>query len=119
MAKNGTVGDLLPELKKKANLDDDTLSDVRVYCILGGKIQKELGSDYPVSSILDHHHLVAQKLPKEDLEPEEGNRPIYAFHFDKEPSRPHGIPFIFHLKPVRHNASRFFLSILIYYRMKL
>ena len=119
MAKNGTVGDLLLELKKKASFDDATLSEVRIYCILSGKIQKELGSDYPVSSILDHHHLVAQKLPKEDLEPEEGNRPIYAFHFDKEPSRPHGIPFIFHLKPVYHSASRFLLFILISYRMRL
>ena len=91
---------MLLELKRKANFDDATLPDVRVYCILSGKIQKELGNDYPVSSILDHHNLVAQKLPKEDLEIEEGNRPIYAFHFDKEPSRPHGIPFIFHLKPV-------------------
>ena len=82
------------------NLDDAAIEDVRLYCILSGKIQRELSNDYPITSILDHHHLVAQKLPKEDLEPSEGNRPMYAFHFDKEPSRSHGVPFIFHLKPV-------------------
>lgn len=100
VTKTGTVSDLLAELKKKASLDDASLEDVRVYCILSGKISKELPNDYPVSSILDHQNLVAQKIPKEDLEPTEDNRPIHAFHFDKEPSRTHGVPFIFHLKPV-------------------
>ena len=98
--KTGTVGDMLAELKKKANLEDAIIENVRVYCILSGKISKELSTDYPVSSILDHQSLIAQKLPKEDLEPAEGNRAIYAFHFDKEPARVHGIPFIFHLNPV-------------------
>ena len=100
VARNGTAGDLLSELKKKANLDDEALADVRIYCVLSNKIQKELSADVSVTSILDHHHLVAQKLPKEDAEPSEGSRPIYAFHFDKEPSRTHGVPFIFHLKEV-------------------
>ena len=98
---------MLSELKKKANLDDATITDVRVYCIFGSKIQKELGSDYPVTSILDHQNLVAQKIPKEDLEPAEGNLSIHAFHFDKEPNRGHGIPFIFHLKPVGLAPSTF------------
>lgn len=100
VSRSGNVGDVLLELKRKANLDDSTLSDVRLYCVLSNKIQKEIGNDYPVTSIMDHHSLVAQKLPKEDLEAAEGNRPIYAFHFDKEPSRAHGVPFVFHLNPV-------------------
>ena len=90
----------MAELKKKAGLDAETVEDTRVYSVHSSKIQKELGIDYPVASVLDYTTLVAERLPKEDIEPAEGDRLVYAFHFDKEPSKPHGIPFKFYLKPV-------------------
>jgi ubiquitin carboxyl-terminal hydrolase 7 len=98
--KNGVVADLFSELKRKANLDDDTIKDVRLYTTINSKLTKELGPDYPVTSILDHQPLIAQRLSKDELEAVEGSRLIHAFHFDKEPSRTHGIPFVFRIKPV-------------------
>ena len=65
-----------------------------------GKIQKELGPDHPVAGISEFHQVFAERLPDEDMEPQSTDRLIYAYHFDKEPSKAHGIPFKFYLKPV-------------------
>ena len=95
-------------MKKKASLDAETIEDTRVYSVHGGKIQKELGNEYPVTSILDYTTLFAERLPKEEIEIAEEDQAIYAFHFDKEPTKTHGVPFKFHLKP----ASRLLQTVL-------
>ena len=99
VAKTGTVADLANELKKKANLDDQALTEVKFYLCQSNKIQKELLRDYAIISIPDYALTFAERTPKEDLQLEEGARPIWAFHFDKEPNKPHGVPFKFYLKP--------------------
>ena len=100
VAKNGTIGNLLAELKKKANLEDQTVEEARVYSVQSGRIVKELGLDYPVSSILEYQNLFAERIPEDERTIEEGDRAINAFHFDKEPNKVHGVPFKFYLKPV-------------------
>ena len=100
MAKNGVIGDLLTELKRKAHIDEESLKEARIYFVQNGKIQKELPLDYPVASILEYHHLIAERIPEDELNAQEGDRAIYAFHFDKEPTKTHGVPFEFYIKPV-------------------
>jgi ubiquitin carboxyl-terminal hydrolase 7 len=100
--KTGTIEDLAKELQRKANLSDEVMQDVKLYTCQSNKITKELLPEMPVSTILDYAstQTFAERAPKEDLEPEEGDRLIWAYHFDKEPTKPHGIPFKFYLKPV-------------------
>ncbi len=43
--------------------------------------------------------LYAEKIPDEEFAATDEDREIYCFHFDKEPSKPHGVPFKFILKP--------------------
>lgn len=100
MAKNGTVGDLIPLLQKKANLSDEIVHNIRFYEAHNYKLHKELGEEYPVASITDFVTLFAESIPDEELNPDEDDRYIYAFHFEKEPSKPHGVPFKFLVKPV-------------------
>ena len=100
MAKNGSIGDLVAELKKKANLDDEVVKEIKVYSVQSGKIQKELPPSYPVSSVPDFTQLFAERTPEDEHTAEEGDRPINAFHFDKEPAKVHGWPFKFYIKPV-------------------
>ena len=100
VAKNGVIGDLLTELKRKANIDEESIKEARLYFVQNGKIQKELPLDYPVSSILEYYVLFAERIPEDERNAREGDRAIYAFHFDKEPNKVHGVPFKFYLKPV-------------------
>lgn len=99
VAKNGTVGDLIPLLQRKANLSDEVVRTIRVYEAHNSKVYKELVEDYPVASITDFVTLFAESTPEEERTASEGDRPIYAFHFDKEPNKPHGVPFKFLVKP--------------------
>ncbi|KZF20341.1 ubiquitin thiolesterase [Xylona heveae TC161] len=97
--KNGVIGDLLPALQKKANLDDSTINNLRVYEAHGGKVYKELSSEYSVASVNEFVTLYAERIPEEELNAAEGDRIIYAFHFDRETNKPHGVPFRFVVKP--------------------
>ena len=98
--KQGTMQDALGELKKKADLDDEAIADTQLYSTQGNKISRELAIDYPVTSLIDHCMTLAQQLPKDMLEASAGDRPAFVFHFDKEVSRTHGIPFKIFLKAV-------------------
>lgn len=100
MAKNGIIADLLPSLQKKAGLDDETIRNTRIYEAHGGKIYKELSEDYSVASVNEFVTLYAERIPEEEQKAEDGDKAIYAFHFDKEPNKPHGVPFKFLVKPV-------------------
>lgn len=97
----GIVADLINGLQKKANLDDDTIQNTRIYESHGSKVYKELSEDYSVASINEFVILYAEVIPEEERNAVEGEKAIYAFHFEKEPNKPHGIPFKFVVKPVR------------------
>ena len=44
--------------------------------------------------------LVVQEIPREELEADDADKVISVFHFSKEVSRTHGVPFRFVVKPV-------------------
>ncbi|KAI9822475.1 MAG: hypothetical protein M1827_000194 [Pycnora praestabilis] len=99
VAKNGNIADCLPTLQKKANIDDDTVQNIRVYEAHGGKVYKELHEGYSVASVNEFVTLYAERIPEEDLKLEGGERDINVIHFDKEPNKPHGVPFKFIVRP--------------------
>ena len=100
MPKLGHVRDLLLGLQKKANLDAETTSNVRIYESHGGKVYKELAEDYPVTTISEYTTLYAEVIPEEEQHCDPEDSPIYCYHFDKEHNKPHGVPFKFIVKPV-------------------
>lgn len=100
VAKNGTVKDLIPILQKKANLSDETIQAIRFFEAHNNKFYKELSEDFAVVSITDFVTLYAESIPEEERNADQGFQIIYGFHFDKEPNKPHGVPFKFIIKPV-------------------
>ncbi len=83
------------------NLDPEIIKHVRVYEAHGGKVYKELHDEYGVVGINEFVVLYAEKIPEEELHAEADDKAIYAFQFDKEPNKPHGVPFKFVYKQVR------------------
>lgn len=102
----GTVRDLLSGLKKKANLDDEAMQQVRIYESHSGKIYKEYGEDHQVATMSEYVTLYAETKPEEERNANEGDFAIYCFHYDKETVKPHGVPFKFIVKPVSRPPSR-------------
>ena len=91
---------MLPGLQKKANLDDATIQNTRVYEAHGSKIYRELPEDFSVAGINEFIVLYSEVIPDEERNAVDGDRAVYCFHFDKEPNKVHGIPFKFVMKPV-------------------
>lgn len=98
--RNGVIRDLYPGLQKKANIDDEMLSNVRIYEAHAYRVYKELDAEFPVATISEFITLYAEIIPEEERNAEPGDTAIYCFHFDKEPNKLHGIPFKFLVKPV-------------------
>jgi len=101
VSKAGTVADLYPALQKKASLSDEALQNLRFYEAHAGRIYKELTRDDKVTSFNEYVSVYAEQIPSEELEADASvDRAVYAFHFDKEPTKTHGVPFKFVIKPV-------------------
>lgn len=115
VARNGNISDLLAGLQKKANIAEETIRDVRVYEAHSGKIYKELSENFSIAGVNEFVTLYAEKAPEEEVNMQEGERTINAFNFDREPNKPHGVPFKFVVKPVstleKHAAFVFLQSI--------
>ncbi|KAJ5176850.1 uncharacterized protein N7482_002727 [Penicillium canariense] len=99
VARNGTVAELLSALQRKANLDEKTLQEVKIFEAHSGKLYKELRDDTNVSAINEYSTLYAERVPAEELNMEDDDRLVGAFNFDREPNRTHGVPFKFVVKP--------------------
>lgn len=103
--QNGTVADLRSGFQKKADLDEDSARNLRIYEAHSGKIYKELGDDFRITGLNEYVTLYAERIPEEEVNMQEGDRMINAFNFDREPSKPHGVPFKFVVKPVSPRAA--------------
>lgn len=103
MPKSGTVRDLHQGLQQKARLDDKTTQNVRIYEVRANKVYKELLPDDPVAILSEFAGLYAEKVPEEE---QGADRRLFVdcFHFEKESTKSHGIPFKFLVKPVSDPA---------------
>lgn len=108
VAKNGTMEDLIKGLAKKAGLDDETAAKVRLYDGSSYRFKQEIPRDKGALSIHEFATLYAEKIPEDEsaIDQEAGDMIIPCFHFDKEPSKSHGVPFVFIIKAVSLASSQ-------------
>ena len=97
---NGNIADLIAGLSRKANIEQENIANLRVYEINNGKVHREYRNESSVTSITEYCTLIAEIIPEEERNAEEGSYPIFCYHYDKEPSKAFGIPFKFIIKPV-------------------
>ncbi|KAH7135460.1 hypothetical protein B0J11DRAFT_160024 [Dendryphion nanum] len=91
--RQALVAELIDALVKKANLNEEIASKIRIYEAHNNKFYKALTPDFQIIGIGDYLTLYATTTPEE-----ESARKISVFHFDKEPVKVHGVPFQFPLK---------------------
>lgn len=90
--------DLVDPLAKKLGLSDEFKAKIRFYEAHGNKVYKSVNMDYAVASLNEFVTLYAEVTPDDELEVGENDRIVSVYQFDKEPSKAHGIPFLFLMK---------------------
>lgn len=84
-------------------MDDETAQNVRIYEVRSNKVFKVLVPDDPVAILSEFAGLYAEKIPEEERDADRGDF-VNCFHFEKEPGKPHGIPFRLLVKSVSDPA---------------
>ncbi|TDL18071.1 hypothetical protein BD410DRAFT_806893 [Rickenella mellea] len=100
LPKTSMVHELADHLAKKVTLTPGGTGKIRVFEVLkDGKNQKEFTSSKMIGNIPDPVELYAEEVPTEELEADNADKIISVFHFSKDVSRTHGVPFKFVVKP--------------------
>jgi len=99
LPKTSMVHDLAEHIAKLVTLTPTGTGKIRVFEISkDGRTQKEFTGSEMIGNIPDPVELYAEEIPLEELEAEDTDKVIGVFHFSKELSRTHGVPFKFVLK---------------------
>lgn len=99
LPKTSPVHDLADNLAKKVTLTSGGTGKIRIFEISrDGKTQKEFTGSEMIGNIPDPVELYAEEIPREEAEADDSDKVIGVFHFSKELSRTHGVPFKFVVK---------------------
>lgn len=98
--KQGDFAEVLTALQQRANLPAEMMNQIRFYEAHGNKVYKILPLSHSVVTLNEFMSLYAERIPEEQVQVDEtnGDRLLYCFHFEKEPAKAHGVPFIFLVK---------------------
>lgn len=92
------MADVKPLLQKKASISAEDIGKVRFCEAHSGKIHKLLAPDLPVSNLNEFCQIYAEVTPAEELSlplDDATHRLVSCFHYEKDPSKTHNVPFAF------------------------
>ncbi|TFY70399.1 hypothetical protein EVG20_g2597 [Dentipellis fragilis] len=105
LPKTSMVHELGEHLMKQVTMQNSGSAKIRVFEVSkDGKTQKEFTGSEMIGNIPDPVELYAEEIPWEELDADDGDKVISVFHFSKEVSRTHGVPFKFVVKPAEKFA---------------
>ncbi|KAI6131824.1 hypothetical protein EV401DRAFT_1917805 [Pisolithus croceorrhizus] len=100
LPKTSMINDLADHLAKTVTLSAGGTGKIRVFEVSkDGKVQREFTGSEMIGNIPEPVELYAEEIPREEFEASEVDKVINVFHFHKEVSRAHGVPFRFVVKP--------------------
>lgn len=90
-------------LRKEVTLAPEGSGQIRIFEIARGCVQKPFTGAELVRDVQDSTELFAEEIPLDEWKAanDEGVRIVPVYHYNKEPTRTHGVPFRFVLLPVR------------------
>lgn len=106
LPKNTPVNDVAQDwLRKEVKLAEGGSGQIRIFEIARGCLQKPFAGTEMVRDVQDSTELFAEEVPVDEAKAvasDDGSaRVVPVYHYNKEPTRAHGVPFNFVLLPVR------------------
>jgi ubiquitin carboxyl-terminal hydrolase 7 len=99
--KSGNLDDVAAALQRKVGseiITDEKLARMRIFEGHANKIYRDLPMNWPVTNLSEFTGLFAEIVPEGEMKgeyDEETEGLLGAFQYDKEVTKPHGIPFYF------------------------
>ena len=107
LPKTSAVHELAEHLAKQVTLTPTGTGKIRIFEISKDyKTQREFTGSEMIGNIPDPVELYAEEIPRDELEASEDDKVIGVFHFSKDLSRTHGVPFRFVVKRVSRKTPR-------------
>ncbi|KAF2626733.1 cysteine proteinase [Macroventuria anomochaeta] len=91
--KSAQVADLLDELQRKVNISDEVMNKVQIWEVSMHRFSKQLAAELQITALAEHSQIYAMPVPEIDAP-----QRVSVYHFDKDHTKAHGIPFQFALK---------------------
>lgn len=91
--KSAQVADLLEELQRKVNVSDEIMNKVQIWEVSMHRFSKQLASELQIAALAEYSTIYAMPVPELDAP-----RRVSVYHFDKDHTKAHGVPFQFALK---------------------
>jgi ubiquitin carboxyl-terminal hydrolase 7 len=92
-------------LRKEVKLHATGTGQIRIFDLAHGRSQRFFQGNEVVRDIAESTELYAEEVLIEEEESRDNERVIQVYHFNKDPTRAHGVPFKFILRQVS-NLSR-------------
>ncbi|EJD52931.1 cysteine proteinase [Auricularia subglabra TFB-10046 SS5] len=100
LPKTSPVHELAEQLSKLVTLTPNGSGKIRVFEVTkDGKHQREFSATEMIGNIPEPAELYAEEIPADELDQDDFKKVISVFHFFKDPSRAHGVPFRFVVRP--------------------
>ncbi|KAL8284094.1 hypothetical protein RQP46_004843 [Phenoliferia psychrophenolica] len=101
LPKNTSMSEVAEShLRKVVKLSPDGSGQIRIFEVANGRLQKPFSGQELVREVNDSTELYAEEIAVDEVEADEDKvRIVPVYHFSKEPTRAHGVPFRFVLKP--------------------
>lgn len=87
-------------LRKEVKLHASGTGQIRIFELGQGRSQKFFAGNEFVRDIAESTDLFAEEVLIEEEESRDDERIVQVYHFNKDPSRAHGVPFKFILRQV-------------------
>ncbi|GAA5919656.1 hypothetical protein JCM1841_005211 [Sporobolomyces salmonicolor] len=100
LPKNTTMHDVATDyLRKELKLLPEGSGNVRIFEVVNGRQQKIFSGTELVREVPESTELFAEEESIEEAQAAEDERIVQVYHFNKDPTRAHGVPFRFVLRP--------------------
>ncbi|KAJ3261949.1 hypothetical protein HDU77_000537 [Chytriomyces hyalinus] len=95
VSKTAKASEILDDLHGKLKIAPGGTGKLRLFEVYGFKIHRVFEADDFASIVGEFSTLYVEEIPAEEFGMVEGDKLVNVGHFNKEPSRPHGVPFKF------------------------
>ncbi|GAA6050111.1 hypothetical protein JCM3770_001378 [Rhodotorula araucariae] len=102
LPKNTSMADVAnDQLRKAVTLHPDAggSGQIRIFEVAHGRAQKVFAGSEAVRDVPEATELYAEEVMLEEANADDDERVVQVYHFNKDPTRAHGIPFRFVLRP--------------------